>query len=726
MTSSVTSLDEQGPITWLIQSFTVSHDVKSSGPSQLVLDRANSEFGLVYQTEPGVAVMAQFPDTEEPVFFQVSKARAVCTRFNNSCKKVCILMPHMQIDLYFTTSADAGDFVHALGRIATMVGNSYFEVHEAASNAALARTDFNMEKEGYTNQKCQLWVAAPNENTSEWARIYKTGKCTDFTIIAAGRVFQAHRVLLCTRSLYFNAVCDGCFTVRDLPANVLKETSQRSITLPEDSQTVSTMLKEIYGVSNPTTGSIFSNFALRNGFEKDCIMRNLLALFIACDKYNLESIKQKVSKTIIDRIPFIHNPLTIVYLAAEIYDDAGPELDHGLRNAIILQLHIRLPAIMEDKDAWNYYSENKAVLKALHSYQCGMQDIMRSSGIFTPPASPHKNTCSMAPDVASMTSTPTTPALKNSQKPPTGPNVLEVVLGSLLIKPWYPSFYPEELVGRRVERLYVCQWCFKYSKELVGFLGHLKACPLRNTPPPGINVYTKDNYSLYEIDGEKNKLYAQNLSLFAKLFLDTKSVFYDVTTFLYYLLVAHNPTPSIPNTSLDEETPSGGVGAQGQVVGFFSKEKMSWDNNNLACILVFPPWQKQGLGQLLMGASYEMSRREERLGGPEKPLSDLGRIAYNHYWSQTLARTLLSCPSKKTLTVQELREKTYIVPEDIIATLQMMDVLEQKKKGGADAVINKAKVRAWADKHKVDVKSCPVDPDAFIAREVSRGGSEES
>jgi histone acetyltransferase HTATIP len=79
----------------------------------------------------------------------------------------------------------------------------------------------------------------------------------------------------------------------------------------------------------------------------------------------------------------------------------------------------------------------------------------------------------MAPDVTSMNSVPSTPALKNSQKPPAGPNVLEVVFGSLLIKPWYPSFYPEELVGRRVERLYVCQWCFKYSKELVGFLGHL-------------------------------------------------------------------------------------------------------------------------------------------------------------------------------------------------------------------------------------------------------------
>ena len=76
--------------------------------------------------------------------------------------------------------------------------------------------------------------------------------------------------------------------------------------------------------------------------------------------------------------------------------------------------------------------------------------------------------------------------------------------------------------------------------------------------------------------------------------------------------------------------------------------------------------------------------------------------------------------------MQDLREKTYIVPEDIIATLQAMDVLEQKKKGGADAVINKARVRAWADTHKVDLKAIPVDPDAFVVREVSRSVSEES
>ncbi|KAL6156788.1 hypothetical protein ACJQWK_06584 [Exserohilum turcicum] len=371
--------NEYGSVTWPLKSFAISDDFKSPGSAQLLLDRANSEFGLIYQTEPGVAVMAQFPDTDEPVFFQVSKARAVCTRFNKSCKKVCVLMQHLQIDLNFTTGVDADDFLHTLSRLATKVGNLHFEVHEAASHA-IARADFSMEKEGYTNHSSQAWMAVPSENMPEWARIYKTGKCSDFSIIAGGRVFPVHRVLLCMRSQYFNAVCDGNFA----------EAEQRSITLPENDQTVSTMLQEMYQVYNPTTGSIFTNFALQPAIEKDRIMGNLLALFVACDKYNLESIKQKVVETIIDRLPFIHDPLSLVDLASSIYSDTCPAVDSGLRKAITLQLHARLPAIMEDEAAWQDYSEDKALLKALHSHQCGIQDAMRPFGISTPPASPTK------------------------------------------------------------------------------------------------------------------------------------------------------------------------------------------------------------------------------------------------------------------------------------------------------------------------------------------------
>ncbi|KAF2088582.1 hypothetical protein K490DRAFT_55983 [Saccharata proteae CBS 121410] len=301
-------------------------------------------------------------------------------------------------------------------------------------------------------------------------------------------------------------------------------------------------------------------------------------------------------------------------------------------------------------------------------------------------------------------STPKRPAME--------PNVLNVVLGDLPIKPWYPSFYPEELMGRRADRLYVCRWCFKYSKDILPSLGHGRVCKLKDAAPPGTQIYEKDGYSIYELDGEEHKLYAQNLSLFAKLFLDTKSVFYDVTTFLYYLLVRHDDPADDP------------AAPRQQVIGFFSKEKMSWDNNNLACILVFPPWQRRGLGQMLMGASYELSRREGRLGGPEKPLSELGRKGYTAYWSATIARFVLSAPTKKTVTLRSISEATYILLEDIVATLKEMGVLEHRKKGQAEAVINKTVVRAWAARNGVSMTP-PVDSDAFIEWEDEESEEEE-
>ncbi|KAF2134565.1 histone acetyltransferase MYST2 [Dothidotthia symphoricarpi CBS 119687] len=701
---------------WPIQSFAVGNDFKSQPEilTHLLLDRANCEFGLLYPLDSGVAIMAQFPDNDEPIYFQVSGVCAASFRCNNTCKKVCILMQNFQIDLEFTLAEHAQDFLQTLEQLATKLGNLYFQVYEVPNNVAFTKAEFSMQKMGYISSVPQSWVVVLDSDTSEWARIYKTNKCSDFTVFAGNKSFPVHRILLCTRSQYFDAVCDGCFT----------ESESRSIVLPESEQTVGTMLEEMYDVYNPTTGSLFTGFALLREIEKERIMRDLLSLFVACDKYNLEKIKQKTAETIIDRLPFVGDALNIIDIAAFVFNDQFPQMDRGLRKAVIIQTLARLPAITNDEDAWEEYMRHGVVVRAVSTQYYETKEPV----IMTPPSTPekHANTplhfpcTSMALDVASSNDTPLKAASKPLQKLPAEPNVLEVVFGSLLIKPWYPSFYPEELVGRKVERLYVCQWCFKYSKELMAFLGHLKTCPLRCTPPPGVRIYTKDNYSLYEIDGEKHKLYAQNLSLFAKLFLDTKSVFYDVTTFLYYLLVAHNPTPNIPNTNLGGD----GTALQHQVVGFFSKEKMSWDNNNLACILVFPPWQKQGLGQILMGASYEMSKKEGRLGGPEKPLSDLGLRAYTHYWSQTLARTILGCTSKKIITVVDLREKTYITPDDMIATLQAMDVLEQKKRGGAEVVINKARVRAWVERNKIDLWN-PVDSGAFIVRERSRSQSEE-
>lgn len=142
-----------------------------------------------------------------------------------------------------------------------------------------------------------------------------------------------------------------------------------------------------------------------------------------------------------------------------------------------------------------------------------------------------------------------------------------------------------------------------------------------------------------------------------------------MTGFNYFLLVY------TPPGSLSSATP------RPQIVGFFSKEKMSWDNNNLACILIFPPWQRKGLGSLLMGASYEISRREQVLGGPEKPISELGRKGYRRFWMSEISRWLLSLEEGTVVDVNECSEATYISWEDVVVTLREMELLSDAGKG---------------------------------------------
>lgn len=127
---------------------------------------------------------------------------------------------------------------------------------------------------------------------------------------------------------------------------------------------------------------------------------------------------------------------------------------------------------------------------------------------------------------------------------------------------------------------------------------------------------------------------------------------------------------------------------------------MSWDNNNLACILVFPPWQRKGLGALLMGASYEISRREGILGGPEKPISDLGKKGYKRFWSGEIARWLLGLENtaqqepqppqasagptlshELIVDVHDCSQGTWIAAEDCLAVLRDMGVVEDAGMG---------------------------------------------
>ncbi|KAG7417043.1 Males-absent on the first protein [Fusarium oxysporum f. sp. rapae] len=259
---------------------------------------------------------------------------------------------------------------------------------------------------------------------------------------------------------------------------------------------------------------------------------------------------------------------------------------------------------------------------------------------------------------------PPKPPAPPSVRPPlrADRNIDKVVLGNMCFSTWYPSYYGKEVLG-----------------EPSGNLGKTGSKDLgaKDQATGEEIVQDEGEWSIWEVDGEKDGLFCQNLSLFAKLFLDNKSVFFDVTGFNYFLLVYTPPTRSL-QTATEPEPPSP------RITGFFSKEKMSWDNNNLACILIFPPWQRKGLGALLMGASYEISRREGILGGPEKPISDLGKKGYKRYWAGEIARWLLTInmdsktPQNEVLVdLSDCSKATWILPEDCLQVLRDMGVVEE-------------------------------------------------
>ena len=68
------------------------------------------------------------------------------------------------------------------------------------------------------------------------------------------------------------------------------------------------------------------------------------------------------------------------------------------------------------------------------------------------------------------------------------------------------------------------------------------------------------------------------------MFLDHKSLFYDVEPFLFYVI-----------TEVDD------IGAR--FVGYFSKEKRSPKDYNVSCIMTLPVRQRQGWGNLLIDFS---------------------------------------------------------------------------------------------------------------------------
>ncbi|KAJ3525042.1 hypothetical protein NM688_g8463 [Phlebia brevispora] len=229
--------------------------------------------------------------------------------------------------------------------------------------------------------------------------------------------------------------------------------------------------------------------------------------------------------------------------------------------------------------------------------------------------------------------------------------------GEYDVQTWFDAPFPEEYMNVSDGRLWICEFCLKYMKSRFSAVRHRMKCKMRH--PPGDEIYRDGAISIFEVDGRKNKIYCQNLCLLSKMFLDHKSLFYDVEPFLFYVI-----------TEVDD------VGSR--FVGYFSKEKRSPKDYNVSCIMTLPVRQRQGWGNLLIDFSYLLSKKEHRTGSPEKPLSALGALGYRNYWTLAIMRYFATVPDNPRL--EDICNATSMTIEDVCNTLlqqKMITILDR-------------------------------------------------
>jgi histone acetyltransferase SAS3 len=243
--------------------------------------------------------------------------------------------------------------------------------------------------------------------------------------------------------------------------------------------------------------------------------------------------------------------------------------------------------------------------------------------------------------------------VKKSKKSSGPASQIECInFGGWEIDTWYAAPYPEEYSRHRV--LYICEFCLKYMNSDYVAWRHKLKCPAKH--PPGDEIYRHGSVSVFEVDGRKNPVYCQNLCLLAKLFLGSKTLYYDVEPFLFYVLCEYDELGY-------------------HFVGYFSKEKRASSQNNVSCILTLPIHQRKGYATLLIDFSYLLTRVEQKTGSPEKPLSDMGLVSYRNYWRLIICRYFVNQVSEdktvqKGLSINQISEDTGLTPDDVVAALE--------------------------------------------------------
>jgi len=96
----------------------------------------------------------------------------------------------------------------------------------------------------------------------------------------------------------------------------------------------------------------------------------------------------------------------------------------------------------------------------------------------------------------------------------------------------YFSSFLITIIGKISLFVYFASKFLKPTKQLVG---HMTKCDAKHQH--GDKIYWQGSLSIFEVDGEKQKIYKLNLCYLAKLFLHHKILHYDVDDFEFLYLM---------------------------------------------------------------------------------------------------------------------------------------------------------------------------------------------
>lgn len=84
---------------------------------------------------------------------------------------------------------------------------------------------------------------------------------------------------------------------------------------------------------------------------------------------------------------------------------------------------------------------------------------------------------------------------------------------------------------------------------------------------------------------------------------------------------------------------------------------------NPLCVYCIPP------------SGYQLSKKEGKTGGPERPLSDLGLLSYRDYWKDVILESLREHDGE-SISIEQLSQSTSIQVHDLVNTLQALKLVK--------------------------------------------------